>query len=167
MHREAYEYVQGWVKGRMFRYVVEFGSLDINGSVRGLFNCARYHGIDLQDGPGVDEIADAALWRHPGNNGWPDVVVCCEVLEHAPNVEGIVFNAYQNLRPGGLFLVTCAADPRRPHSAVDGGQIREGEHYANVSPGELETIAEMVGFAVQDVQHHTDRGDLYMRAKKR
>ena len=43
--------------------VVEFGSLDINGGVRHLLDDqALYVGIDVQSGPGVTIIADAATW---------------------------------------------------------------------------------------------------------
>lgn len=164
MHTEAYEWVAAWVRGRMFRSVLEFGSLDINGSVRGAFNTARYHGIDIQEGPGVDELADARFYRLADRSA--DVVVCCEVLEHAPDVQAIVNSAFANLRPGGLFLVTCATDPRQPHSAVDGGPVRVDEHYENVRQFDLEVAAEGAGFHVQQALTHDDRGDLYLRAKK-
>lgn len=163
MHSEAKAWVQASVKGRLFGRVLEFGSLDINGGVRDVIKAVRYHGIDLQKGPGVHEIADAAMFRSPSR---VDLVVCCEVLEHTSNIEGIVANAYFNLRPGGVFLVTCATAPRQPHSAVDGGPLRVDEYYGNVDPQKLADACEFVGLVVQDQEVHSDRGDLYLRAKK-
>src|SRR4051794_35451978 len=118
MHDEAFEYVRQQAEGRQFATVVEFGSHDVNGSIRDLFNCDFYHGIDLVAGPGVDEVADASDWESP----WQDIdcVVCCEVLEHTLKVEQIINSAFQILAQDGIFIVTCATDPREPHSAIDG-----------------------------------------------
>jgi hypothetical protein len=38
-----------------------------------------------------------------------------------------------------VFIVTTATTGRAPHSAVDGGVLRAGEFYRNVSPEELNT----------------------------
>lgn len=162
MHREAYAYVRTQVLNLTFDQVVEFGSLDINGSVRGLFDTDSYHGIDLQDGPGVDEIADAGTWR------WDeeiDCIVCCEVLEHAPDPQQIIENAYANLGQNGLFIMTCATNPRAPHSAVDGGPIRDGEHYANVEADDYRRWLKGY-FGIVDLTVSRERGDLYCVARK-
>lgn len=65
------------------------------------------------------------------------MVVCCEVLEHSPRADQIVRNAIRMLAPGGVLLVTCATDPRAPHSAVDGNALRAGEWYQNVAQDSL------------------------------
>lgn len=116
------------------RAVVELGSLDINGSVRQLFMGTHYLGVDMQQGPGVDAVADAADFDPPFS---PDTVVCCEVLEHAHAAREIVENAHRMLAPGGVFIMTCAGDGREPHSAVDGGPLEyiaggQGMHYRSV-----------------------------------
>ena len=36
--------------------VLEIGSLDINGSIRGLFDAKTYIGVDLDNGPSVDVV---------------------------------------------------------------------------------------------------------------
>lgn len=126
--------------------VLEFGSKNINGSVRDLFaGCASYLGIDIAAGPDVDLIADAATCEiEPGT--W-DVVVCAEVLEHTPDAAAIVANACRHLKPQGRFVMTCAGVGRAPHSAVDGAPIRDWEHYANVSADDLHDWLEAAGFA--------------------
>lgn len=163
MHKEAYAYVRTHVLNMTFDNVIEFGSLDINGSIKGLFDTDSYYGIDLQAGPGVDEIADAVSWESP--EGEVDCIVCCEVLEHAPSVKGIVENAYRNLGQNGLFIVTCATNPRAPHSAVDGGPIRDGEHYRNVEAEELRGYFKHA-FQIVDLTVSRERGDLYCVARK-
>lgn len=163
MHTEALAYIKGHTKGNRYPHVLEFGSLNINGSVRAVIDSGEHWGIDVQDGPGVNQVADAVGYLYDFE---ADLVVCCEVLEHAADIPGIVRSAFENLRPGGVFLVTCATDPRAPHSAVDGGTLRVEEWYKNVDPQTLIETCEGAGFIVQDHQVADSRGDLYLRAKK-
>jgi len=65
-----------------------------------------------------------------------DLVVCCEVLEHAENWRQIIRRSRQWLKPGGALIVTSAGLGRKPHSC-DGGQLREGEYYRNLDPSDL------------------------------
>jgi hypothetical protein len=167
LHVEAFGFVERLCAERFATFdgltVVEYGSLDINGSVRGLFPGSRYHGIDLQAGPGVDEVADAISWRASAP---ADVVVCCEVLEHSPEPGGIVSSAAANLRSGGWLIVTCATDTRAGHSAVDGGPLRDGEHYGNIDPVSLGRALRTCGFTIEELHVHRGRGDLYAAARR-
>lgn len=131
MHPEAYQWVAQHAPQHPVR-VVEFGSRDINGGVRHLF-AGSYLGIDIEAGPGVDVVADAA--RLDLGGGY-DVVVCCEVLEHTPAWREIVASAGRALRAGGVLILTCAGPGRAPHGA-EGGPVG-GEYYANVTVVELE-----------------------------
>ncbi len=120
------------------RHVYEIGSRDINGTIRHLFPAAEsYLGIDLMHGPGVDVVADGATYVPPFV---PDCVVCCEVLEHAPDPAAVVRQAWAVLASGGLFVVTCATDPRPPHSGIHGMRLLPGEHYRNVSERDLRAM---------------------------
>jgi SAM-dependent methyltransferase len=164
MHVQALEFVTRHVSGLTPGRVLEIGSLDINGSVRPLFPTARrYHGIDLAPGSGVDEVADAADWRAPGEF---DVVVSTEVLEHAPRWADILANAWEAVAPGGRLLMTCATDPRPAHSAVDGWALREGEWYRNVPAAEVRALLDEWSVGCWALEVATDRGDLYLRADK-
>lgn len=165
MHAQAYEFVAAHAPRLGARAVLEIGSHDVNGSVRPLFPAAhRYHGIDLAPGPGVDEVADAATWREEAAF---DVVVSTEVLEHAPRWVDVVANAWASLAPGGTLLLTCATDPRPPHSAVDGWDVRPGEWYANVAPAALLDVVRAEGARSWLLEVARDRGDLFLRADKR
>jgi len=167
MHREVLEWLgmQFDALGDDLR-VFEIGSRNVNGSARQAPRAgqvAQWWGCDLSPGPGVDYVGPGEDAAPP----WPaDVVVCCEVLEHTPLTGPILANAAQRLRPGGVLLVTCATEPRRPHSAVDGGPLRHGEYYRNVSADKLREVMTAAGLEVVDALAYLDRGDLYMAGRK-
>ena len=89
--------------------VLEVGSLDVNGSVRGdimALRPAEYVGIDIRPGPGVDVICDAGdLVDRFGERAF-DVVISTELLEHARDWRRIVSNIKRVTRPGGLMIVS-------------------------------------------------------------
>lgn len=134
MHAEALAYATGWLANRSYGAVVEVGGRNINGGVRHLFDAGTYISLDLHDGPGVDVVADCRDWK-PDQPA--DLVICLEVLEHAPDPAGVVAACVSYLAPGGRLLVTAAGPGRAPHSGLDGGTVRAGEHYANIDPYEL------------------------------
>jgi SAM-dependent methyltransferase len=135
MHDAARQYIAQAVAGRRYARVVEVGSRDINGEIRSLIDAGTYIGIDLEDGPGVDVVADCRFWEPP----WKaSLVVCAEVLEHAGDPRAVVDACISYLRPGGRLVITCAGPGREPHSGHDGGPVDPDEHYANVDPDDLE-----------------------------
>lgn len=163
MHPEAYNFVASFTKGKKFESVLEYGSRNINGSVRDLFDTDDYHGIDLYPGLGVDEVADAVEYFVT----WPyQCVVCCEVLEHTPMVAGVVRSASVNLKTCGYFVVTCAADPREPHSSIDGGPLQDGEYYNNVELSLLTDLCRRYQLRVLLARLVRSRGDLYLVAQR-
>ena len=162
MHPEAYEFVQRAVNEHgPFDTVVEFGSIDINGAVRPLFGDADYTGVDLVEGPGVDVVTDVSTYTHPRK---VDCVVCCEVLEHTPDGKKILANAASLLKAKGVLILTAATDPREPHSAVDGAQVREGEFYRNVK---IPTLRRWLApFSAIDIEVDETAGDVRVVAVK-
>ena len=165
MHAQAHDWVAAHVPAAPADdaevAVLEIGSLDINGSVRPLFpDATHYHGLDLVAGTGVDEVADAARWTPPRTY---DVVVSAEVLEHAPAWRDILTMMLGATAPGGTMLLTCAGPGRAPHSAVDGLDVRPGEHYANVSPADVRALLRECGLTTWSLEWAAARGDLYLR----
>lgn len=149
MHGEAYEYVAAHRYDiEPVRRVLEIGSRDVNGSVRGLFAGTQYVGVDIAPGDGVDVVADGSKFRPKYK---VDVVVCCEVLEHTRKAKAIVANAGVALRKGGMFVATMAGPNREPHSAVDGNALRDGEFYRNVSARTLHGWLLAAGFTKWDI----------------
>lgn len=161
MHTEAFAWVAKVAQAYgPFRRVVEFGSLDINGSPRVLFPGADYVGVDLQAGRGVDIVADCVTWE---SDVPADVVLCLETLEHASDRPGIIRSAWKALRPGGRLILTAACPPRLRHSGVHGGpNLEPGEVYTNVQPVVLEKW--LADFENVEMEIHKDRGDVYVTA---
>ena len=162
MHGQAYEYVVRAVRDTAAwsgTRVVEFGSADVNGSVRPLFDGAEYHGIDLRPGNGVDEIADAASWE--GGRSY-DVVVCTETLEHAPDPAAIIRQAGRALKPGGVLIATMAAPERPPHDCNGDPLHDDREHYRGIPPEELRDW--LSGWDVLSLVHDPEAGDVYVTA---
>ncbi len=141
MHREAREFVSLFATDRSIS-VVEIGSLDVNGTIRDLFPNATWTGIDRVSGKCVDVVCDAAIYTPQGQ---VDLVVCCEVLEHADNWYQVILNAARWIRPGGSFIMTCAGLGRQPHSC-DGGALKPHEYYQNLSPRDIRDAVQTAGF---------------------
>jgi hypothetical protein len=172
MHTEVIDFVRSVVELTPIPSgpVIEIGGRNINGTVRPLFNGRPYASIDLQNGPGVDMVADVcqldptrtakALFKRR------DVacVVCCEVLEHARNGKRICRWAYHVLAPNGLFIVTAASPTRAPHSGIDGGEVQDGEHYKGVSAATLRGW--LIDFPIAQVSTRRDGLDVYAVARK-
>jgi len=95
------------------KFVLEVGSWDTNGSVRGCFSDCDYVGADVASGPGVDLVCQGQEIGYPSN--YFDVTISCECFEHNPYWLGTYFNMLRMLKPGGLCLVTCATTGRGEH----------------------------------------------------
>jgi SAM-dependent methyltransferase len=114
--------------------------------------------VDLEAGPEVDVVADVLDWEPP----WKaDLVVTCEVLEHAPDARGIVNRCVGFLAPGGRLLITCAGPGREPHSGHDGGVPWPGEHYANIAANKLGRWLRQAGLVQVTAQFHAATHDTY------
>ena len=166
MHPEAWAFVQGLVlEHQHIGHVVELGSRNFNGSIRPLFaDALSYTGVDILPGYGVDVVADAAAFSpetrarsHP---------VLRDARAHAAALRTSSSMPRRILAPGGQLVVTCATDPRAPHSAIDGGELYVNEYYANVPPDDLARWIEQAGLTLICHQVHVPRGDLYAVAQK-
>lgn len=160
MHREAYEFVQHAVARRVFtgKRVLEVGSYNVNGSVRPLFAGAAYTGLDVRDGPGVDVVRDIRDYQAAPF----DLIVCCETLEHDAKPHEMIRAMRDLLAPGGTLILTAAASERTPHGVM-GGAVGN-EPYTRITPAKLR--AWLRGLTIRTLDHHEDRGDVYVIAEK-
>lgn len=94
-------------------HVVEMGSLDINGSVRQIFDGAHYVGVDLGPGPGVDVVAAGHLFDEP--TGSYDCAISANCFEHNPYWLETFTNMLRLVREDGLVMFTCASTGFREH----------------------------------------------------
>jgi SAM-dependent methyltransferase len=89
--------------------VLEVGSRDVNGSVRPFVERGgptSYVGVDIEAGPGVDEICDASgLVDRFGRERF-DLVLSTELLEHVRDWRQAVNQMKEVLRPGGTLVIT-------------------------------------------------------------
>lgn len=99
------------------KFVVELGSLNINGTVREFFPKCVYAGVDISSGPCVDYICLGHEFDMPDNSF--DVAVSCECFEHDPHWKLTFANMIRLCKPGGLVLFTCATTGRKPHGLPD------------------------------------------------
>jgi SAM-dependent methyltransferase len=95
------------------RKVLEVGSWSQFGSVRDLFTACDYVGTDVAAGQGVDLAVPGQELAFP--TGTFDVVISCECFEHNPFWLETFVNMARMLKPGGLFVFTCAGVGRGEH----------------------------------------------------
>jgi SAM-dependent methyltransferase len=93
--------------------ILEVGSWDVNGTVRGEFTECDYVGADIAAGCGVDLVCAGQDIGFP--SGHFDVVISCECFEHNPYWLETTVNMLRMLRPGGCFIMSCGGPGRREH----------------------------------------------------
>lgn len=107
-----------WFKGPI--RVAEFGSYDVNGSIRQFFDVAEYVGIDWRPGPCVDLVALAHEVKLPkGIN----TIVSASMLEHDPHWFLSLRRMYDHLAEDGAMFISWGAALNPPHelyTAPDG-----------------------------------------------
>ncbi len=108
---------QGFLEGGR---VLEVGSYDVNGTVRGFFpGATEYVGVDLTDGPGVDVVGYGHELDFP--DGHFDAALSAECFEHDPHWRSTFGNMVRMTRQGGLVAFTCASRGRPEHGTTRTG----------------------------------------------
>jgi SAM-dependent methyltransferase len=157
-------------------HVLDIGSLDINGNNRYLFNDYTYIGLDIAEGTNVDIVCKAH--EYEGADSSFDFVISTECFEHDPFYKKTVMNAIRLLKSGGMFLFTCATDPRLEHGtefsdnfwsaplSKDFPEFRN--YYKNLHEKDFTSIKSFKSsFESYTFEKNTDIGDLYFYGIKK
>lgn len=142
--------------------VVDFGSLDINGSNRELFEGCDYVGVDLIEGKNVDVVCKA----HEYLPEIPvDVVCSTEMLEHDKDWDKSLLAMYRVLRSGGLMFFTCATHGRGEHgtrASSPGDSPATPDYYRNLGPADVESMLNLeTAFTDCSLEVNEKAKDLY------
>lgn len=165
MHAEVKRFIKDVrllkTKYFFFKKVLESGSLNINGSTRDYFYFCHYFGIDIGSGKGVDMICPARFFK---NKNYYDVVISTEQLEHDNTWQESLWQLYENLKSGGLMLITCAA-PNRPEHGTKRTTPQDSpytqEYYKNISiPQFIDTLPREL-FSEYNLNYERNAQDLY------
>jgi len=131
--------------------VLEAGSLNINGTVRLLFESCAYTGIDIGPGPCVDVVTKAHEYK--AADGCYDTVCSCEMFEHDMYLNLSLPNLIRLLRPNGLFFFTCATTGRKEHGTRRSGDVLSSpltcqdaewsDYYKNLTERDIRDIVDI------------------------
>ena len=151
------------------KWVLDIGSLDINGNNQYLFEDSGYIGIDLLPGRNVDFTSKGHELQFPDESF--DVIISTECFEHDPFYESTIKNIVRMLKPGGLFLFSCATTGRpehgtrrtTPHDAPFTHEFGEwGDYYKNLEADDISKIINLqeyfseFEFSTQHITHDLD-----------
>lgn len=145
--------------------VLDFGSYNVNGSTRSLFECSQYIGIDLTSGPGVDIVANCA---EVDLEKQFDVGISSECFEHNPEWLKSFWNLTHHTKPTGLVLFSCAATNRPPHGTKEtnpgdspGTQAVGWNYYRNLSLNDFDFLLDNPVFSSWRLFENPQACDLY------
>ena len=97
-------------KGKL---VLDIGSLDINGNNQYLFEQCGYLGVDLSIGNNVDIVSKGHELQFRDETF--DVIISTECFEHDTFYAKTLQNIFRMLKPGGIFVFSCATTGRPEH----------------------------------------------------
>lgn len=117
MHQEALNFTL-FVKYILNNYfknkkVLDVGSGDINGNNKHLFENCDYNGNDVINAPNVTIVSKTKDLYF--EDEYFDTIISTECFEHDPEYTESFLKIYKILKPGGLFVFTCASTGRPEH----------------------------------------------------
>ncbi|WP_354682055.1 glycosyltransferase [Cupriavidus necator] len=150
-------------------FVVDIGSLDINGNNQYLFDDCMYLGVDLMPGRNVDIASKGHELNLPDES--VDVVVSTECFEHDQYYAQTLSNIVRMLKPGGLFFFSCATTGRPEHGTrrtkpEDAPFTQEfgdwGDYYKNLDESDIRQVLDVDGiFDRYAFSYNFDTCDIY------
>jgi ubiquinone/menaquinone biosynthesis C-methylase UbiE len=97
--------------------VLEVGSLDVNGSIRENFlTCGEYVGIDIRPGKAVDVVCPAEDIQKLYKDGYFDMVVSSNTMEHMEHWKEGLAATWAVLRMGGRMCIVTPTEEKGRHN---------------------------------------------------
>lgn len=150
-------------------FVLDIGSLDINGNNQYLFDESGYIGVDLSVGRNVDVVTKGHEVCFPDETF--DVILSTECFEHDQHYTETIRNCYRMLKKGGLFLFTCATTGRPEHGTrrsmpADAPFIQNidgwSDYYKNLTEKDIRDVIDPDGnFSQYEFSSNLESFDLY------
>jgi SAM-dependent methyltransferase len=180
MHEEARNFTTFVVsilpKYFLDKRVLDVGSGDINGNNNGLFSRCEYHGNDVVPANNVTIVSKTK--DLPFDDEYFDTIVSTECFEHDPEYAESFLKIFQMLKPGGLFLFTCASTGRPEHGTrrttpdLSYGTLGNLEdmvdYYKNLTIDDVKHVLNLDEcFSAWDSYYHPIAKDLYFVGVKR
>ena len=156
--------------------VLDVGSGDINGNNRFLFKDCDYTGNDVTAAANVTIVSKTK--DLPFHDGTFDTIVSTECFEHDPEYKESLLKIYKMLKPGGLFLFTCASTNRPEHGTkrtspqdsygTIGGLSDMVDYYKNLTESDLNDVLNLRElFSTWDTYYNSKAFDLYFIGTKK
>jgi len=174
MHEQARRFTL-FVKENLQKFfyggkVLDVGSGDINGNNRFLFDNSEYHGNDVFQANNVTIVSKTTAL--PFESETFDTVISTECFEHDPEYADSFRKIVDMLKPGGLFVFTCASTGRpehgtrrtRPHDSYGTIGNVEGwtDYYKNLTVEDLDVAVNIrQTFSQYASYYNSDSYDLY------
>lgn len=166
MHQSVYDFVarvkEKFPEAFTGKIVHEVGSRNINGTVRTFFSRCDYTGFDLGYGPCVDVV----MHYNDTNEkymGQIDTVISCEALEHDRQWRATCLAMVDNLKPGGLLIITAGGPGRPEHGTTEHDPECSPEtldHYHNIDEADFRgNFKGMVPFPFKEFEFDVRDGD--------
>lgn len=120
MHPEARNFLDyiynTYLSKQYYPVVLDVGSGDINGNNRQYCPNSIYIGVDIAAGPNVDIVSKCHELPYKDNTF--DLIISSECFEHDMYYEQSIQKIMHLLKPGGLFVFTCASTGREEHGTL-------------------------------------------------
>jgi SAM-dependent methyltransferase len=174
MHPEALDFIV-FVKSILSKYfidkrVLDVGSGDINGNNRNMFVNCEYNGNDVIAAKNVTIVSKTKDLPFSENSF--DTIISTECFEHDPEYILSFKKIYNMLKPGGLFVFTCASTGRPEHGTrrtspdMSYGTIGKltdmSDYYKNLTGKDLDRVLNLNNsFSSWDSYYNNKSQDLY------
>lgn len=173
--QQFFENVKGLYPEHFEGEALDCGSLDVNGSLAGMFHGSKYTGIDIAPGKNVHVVASVEKYFSDNfTNDDPvlnmplfDTIVSGEMLEHDEFWKEDFQRMIDMLKPGGLLAMSCAGKDRPEHGTTRTGNVwgTSNDYYRNIEKSDLEPFFDQ--FSEYDcMENRVDKDTYFYGIKK-